>query len=315
MTVRWDSLSAECVREWAQLTNLLAEVDGTEEFYEAEDLAEKLIEPGLDPVRDTVALWNDGALIGYGQLGVKRGPPGGNLSALLGGGVHPDHRGRGIGVRVRVLLEARAMQLGGERGPGVPVHLRVPGGIEGASVRRLLEHRGYAIERYYRELERPIPGAPIAEPSVAVTPYSAELSEQVRLAHNDAFSTHWGSTPRDPLRWQSYVGSRSFRSEAGFVSLAADGRVLAYTLVCEWAPGEAWVDLVGTRQEARGRGLARACLSASLRSMAGQGYTMAGLSVDSENAQGAGALYSSAGFELQRVVASYGKVVPALGAG
>ena len=176
MTVRWGSLSGECVRERAELTNLLATVDGTEEFYEPEDLAEELIEPGVDAVRDTVAVWDDGALIGFGQLGVKRGPPSGNLSALLVGGVHPDHRGRGMGVRVMDLLEARAMQLGAERGPGVPVHLRVPGGIEDASVRRLLEHRGYAIERYYRKLERPIPGAPVAEPSVAVTPYSAELS-------------------------------------------------------------------------------------------------------------------------------------------
>lgn len=313
MTVRWDSLSAGCVREWARLTNLLAEVDGTEEFYDAEDLAEELVEPGVDAARDTVAVWDDGALIGFGQLRVKPGPAGGNHSAMLVGGVHPDHRGRGIGARIMDLLEPRALQLGVERGPGVPVHLRVPGGIEGASVRRLLEHRGYAIERYYRELERPIPGAPVAEPAVPVTPYSAELSEQVRLAHNDAFSTHWGSTPRDVPRWQSYVGSRSFRPGAGFVCLSDDGRVLAYTLVCEWVPGEAWVDLVGTRQEARGRGLARACLSACLRSLAGQGFTVAGLSVDSENAQGAGALYSSVGFELQRVVASYGKVVPALG--
>lgn len=96
-----------------------------------------------------------------------------------------------------------------------------------ALVRHLLEHRGYAIERYYRELERPIPGAPVAEPAADVAPYSAELSEQVRLAHNDAFSTHWGSTPRGALRWQSYIGSRSSRPGAGLVSLAPDGRVLA----------------------------------------------------------------------------------------
>lgn len=54
MTVRWGSLSGECVQEWAELTNLLATVDGTEEFYEAEDLAEELFELGVDPAGGTV---------------------------------------------------------------------------------------------------------------------------------------------------------------------------------------------------------------------------------------------------------------------
>jgi hypothetical protein len=33
--------------------------------------------------------------------------------------------------------------------------------------------------------------------------------------------------------------------------------------------------------------------------------------VDSENSTGAGALYASLGFELEKVVATYGKVEPA----
>jgi ribosomal protein S18 acetylase RimI-like enzyme len=80
-------------------------------------------------------------------------------------------------------------------------------------------------------------------------------------------------------------------------------------LVTQWVPGEAWVNLVGTRQRARGAGLARACLAASLRAIAEQGYAKAGLDVDSENASGAGALYASFGFKLDKVIARYGRLV------
>jgi ribosomal protein S18 acetylase RimI-like enzyme len=172
----------------------------------------------------------------------------------------------------------------------------------------MLEHRGYRIVRYFHEMQRPLPGPPIALTAQPVQPYRAELAEQVRLAHNDAFSTHWDSTARSAEAWQAQLASRTLRADASFVSTDADGSVAAYVLARQWVDGELWVDLVGSRQSARGQGLARACLSASLRAAAEQGYRSAALSVDSENGQGAGRLYSSLGFEVVRVVAMYAKV-------
>jgi len=39
MTVRWAPLTEADVAEWAELANLLAEVDRTNETYQPEDLA------------------------------------------------------------------------------------------------------------------------------------------------------------------------------------------------------------------------------------------------------------------------------------
>jgi ribosomal protein S18 acetylase RimI-like enzyme len=311
MAVSWQPLSADTVAEWTELTNVLAEADGTEEFYDAEALAEELAEPGVDPRLDTVGVWRNGMLAGFGQLRVASGLLEGQARAEIVGGVHPDHRGLGLGTEIMDRMEARAIELAGQRHPGVPVILRVSGGIEGASVRPLLEHRGYRIVRYYHELARPIPGIVPQPPQLPVRAYSAELAEAIRLAHNDAFSTHWGSVPMDPDRWSNLVESRTFRPDCSFVSVDSDGEVQAYVLVNQWVPGEAWIGLVGTRQRARGAGLARACLTASVRAMAEQGYSTACLSVDSENASGAGALYASVGFVLQRVIAHYSRVEPA----
>jgi mycothiol synthase len=311
MVVSWQPLSADTVAEWTELTNVLAEADGTEEFYDAEALAEELAEPGVDPRLDTLGVWRDGVLAGFGQLRVASGLLEGHARAEIIGGVHPDQRGLGLGTEIMNRMEARAVELAAQRHPGVPVMLRVSGGIEGASVRPMLEHRGYRILRYYHEMTRPIPGVVPPQPELPVQAYSAGLAEAIRLAHNDAFSTHWGSIPWDPDRWNNLTGSRTFRPDCSFVSLDSDGEVQAYVLVNQWVPGEAWVSLVGTRQRARGAGLARACLTASVRAMAEQGYAKACLGVDSENASGAGALYASLGFQLDRVIAHYGRSEPA----
>jgi ribosomal protein S18 acetylase RimI-like enzyme len=311
LTGNWQPLSVETVADWAELTNLLAVADGTDEFYDAEALAEELAEPGVNPRLDTIGVWRDGALAGFGQLRVSSGLFEGRVRAEIVGGVRPDQRGQGLGTEIMNRMEARALELAGQRHPGVPVLLRVSGGLEGASVRPMLERRGYQAVRYSHEMARPIPGVLPPPPRLPVRRYSAELAEAVRLAHNDAFSTHWGSIPMGVEQWQSMVESRTFRPDCSFVSLDSDGSeatVLAYVLVAQWVEGEAWVQLVGTRQQARGQGLARACLTASVRAMAEQGYTTACLGVDSENASGAGALYTSLGFELDKVIAQYGRV-------
>ena len=306
----WQPLSVETVGDWAELTNLLAVADRTEEFYDAMALAEELNEPGVDPRLDTVGAWRDGVLVGFGQLRVSSGLFEGRARAEIYGGVRPGERRLGLGTEIMDRMEARALELAGERHPGVPVQLRVSGGLEGASVRPMLERRGYQIVRYYHELARPIPGVLPEPPALPVQPFSAELAEQVRLAHNDAFSTHWGSIPVTAEHWQDLLDSRTFRPDCSFVSVDSEGVVQSYVLVCQWVAGEAWVHLVGTRHQARGAGLARACLAAAVRAMAEQGFAVAGLGVDSENASGAGALYASLGFTLQRVIAHYARVEP-----
>jgi ribosomal protein S18 acetylase RimI-like enzyme len=176
----------------------------------------------------------------------------------------------------------------------------------------MLEHRGYRLARYFHELDRSLVGELPAASPAELRPYQPELAEAIRLAHNEAFAEHWGSSPRTEQNWREAVDARSFRPACSFVSVAADGLVDAYLLAFGYVPGELYIGLVGTRPRARGRGLARACLAASLRAAAADGLTKAELSVDSENGSGAGRLYDSMGFSRVRVTSAYRKLVPPL---
>jgi mycothiol synthase len=313
VTVNWRPLDTETVADWAELVNTLAKADGTEEYYQVEDLLEELEIAGFDAAQDSVAAWQDGRLVGFGKLWIA-GSPGqdGRIGVRIEGGVHPDYRGQGIGRQIMDRMEPRARQLAAERQPGTEVWLAVFGGLPGASVRPLLEHRGFELARYFHHLARPLTGELPWASADGVQPYRPELAEAVRLAHNEAFAEHWGSAPRTEQNWRELVEARAFRPAYSFVSLAADGTVDAYVLCGQWMPGELYIELVGTRLRARGRGLARACLAATLRAAAADGLTKAELGVDSENGSGAGRLYESMGFTRVRVNAAYRKLVPPL---
>lgn len=164
---RWDHLSTDDVQAWAQLVNLLAEVDQTDEFLGPEDLAEELHEHGVDPARDTWAVWDGDALVGCGQVRVSHTlDTEGRVRIWLSGGVHPAHRGRAIGRRLIGESEIRGVELAEQRHPGRGAFWRADGNVEGASVRPMLEHRGYATVRYFNQMSRPIPGEPVSADAV-----------------------------------------------------------------------------------------------------------------------------------------------------
>jgi ribosomal protein S18 acetylase RimI-like enzyme len=303
---RWARLRAEDVPAWAELTNLLARVDETEEFYEPEDLAEELEEHEFDPELDSWAIWEGDRLVGYGQLRVRLTNDGESL-AHLSGGVHPEHRGRGLGRALMAEMEARAVAVSDQRHPGAAQLWRAPGNLEGASVRPMLAHRGYEPVRYWNEMKRVLSREPVPVPEVGALLVSPtdEHEEATRLAHNSAFKDHWGSGEISSQGWHDKWVSRASRMDVSTLALDTDGAVLAYVLVGQWVPEEAYVNLVGTAPMARGRGLAHAALLRTVGLAAAVGYDYIALDVDSASATGATRLYEKAGFHLAKTTASY----------
>lgn len=339
MTLQWATLDARAVPAWAELTRVLAEADGTGEFYSATDLAEELTEEEFDPARDSLALWDGEQLVAYARLRARTGVTHaqGHARAQLAGGVHPDYRGQGIATAMFEAMEPRALDLARRRNPGAPVSLRVDAGLESDPVRPLLIERGYSPARYFTLMRRPLPGDDLGEPDPRVRPLTPDLHEATRLAHNEAFASHWGSSPTSAENWQHVLGSHAARVEYSFVAVEGpDGpgsrsefqseppqesahasrsgspQVLAYATAGQWTERELYVTLVGTLPRARGQGLARAVLSAVITTAArSNAFDVIELDVDTQHPQRAGALYSSLGFHPVRTTAVFTRVEPA----
>lgn len=308
--LRWSHLTTDDVGAWHELMNHLAEVDATGEVFTPEILAEELGEPGFSPDTDSWTVWDDDLLVAYGIVSVSMTPDHeGRVRCHVGmGGVHQDWRGRGIGRELIARMEERAVALARERHPGTPAYLRASGGVEGAPVRHLLAHRGYAVVRYFNDLTRELPGDPLPDIAVGdatIVSESDDLEEAARLAHNAAFADHWGATDITAAQWGHYWKSVSGRPELSSLVVDDDGRVLAYVLASQFVPGELYIAIVGTRPEARGRGLAAACLARTLQRGIGTGeYATARLDVDSASPTGATRLYERLGFRTVRTFAS-----------
>ena len=321
ISLRRDALALHDV---PALTALLNAIDAHEQIGEpAEEpsIREWLQMPRLDLAADTVAVRDGEELIGFGLVTVSAHPDrDGRARVQLSGAVHPDHRRRGLGTSILDQLEARGRVLTAQRHPDLPAVLRTGGGRDpepgagpgGADVRPVLDRRGYRRVRSWLEMERALPGEALEVPApdgaeiLAPTP---EQSEAVRAAHVAAFADHWGSAPIDAETWQLWTTSHTSRPEHSTVALAEDGTVLAYAITSEDRPGVLHVALVGTRPEARGRGLARAVLARTLASGAEAGFTGAALEVDAESLTGATRLYEAVGFERAHVYATYEKPV------
>ena len=319
--LRRDALSAEDV---PALTALLNAVDAHEEIGEpAEEpsIREWLRMPRLDLATETVALRAGEELVGFGLVTVSAHTDrDGRVRVQLGGAVHPAHRRQGLGTWILEQLEARGAELAAERHPGMPAVLRTGAGRDpepgagpgGADVRPVLERRGFGRVRSWLEMERELPGEALPLPAPdgveLVTP-GPERSEAVRAAHIAAFADHWGSAPIDAETWQLWTTSHTSRPEHSTIALAEDGTVLAYAITSEDRPGVLHVALVGTRPEARGRGLARAVLARTLASAAQAGFTGAALEVDAESLTNATRLYEAVGFHRAHVYATYEKPV------
>ena len=169
---------------------------------------------------------------------------------------------------------------------------------------------GFEAHRYFLELRRPL-SEPIPEvaltPDLRLVPFDPERDDATRLAHNEAFQDHWGSSAIDEETWATWVtGHRDFRSDLSFLVLDGD-EVAGYAINAaheiEWEAlgfSEAWTHQLGVRRPWRGRGVARALLAASMQAFADEHLEFAALDVDAENPTGALALYLGIGYERDR---------------
>ncbi|HLM04485.1 MAG TPA: GNAT family N-acetyltransferase [Blastococcus sp.] len=295
------------------------QVDDTGEYPDAEDLVEWWQGWGLDAGRDGLAVCDsDAVVVAYAT--VMASPTfRGTFSVDLEGRVRPDRRGQGIGRALLAWQAERGTALRAERQPEAPsvLSVEVPGTM--ASLEALVRRQGFAPERWYREMQRPLTDLPDPRPApgVEIVPFSEDRDDEVRRAHNAAFTQHHGSSERDPDAWKAlFTGQRNFRPDLSRLAVedgVVVGYVLAYVFEADTAArGTREVSLgqIGVLPRARGRGIASATIAEVLRTAARNDCQSAALGVDTENVTGALKLYEGLGFRAIRSRVTFTLALP-----
>jgi len=257
----------------------------------------------------------DDTLVAYGAVALAHADTG-TLRVYLEGGVAPSHRHRGIGSAVLDWEIGRAKQLlaGSERQAAARLVVHVEDDMPDSVA--MLQARGFGPTRYYTELRRDL-RAPLPEPTLGrpldLVPWAAELDEQVRLAHNEAFAEHWVSEPQTAQTWAQ--GRTYFVPEWSFMVLDRTtdrAQVVGYLLSSryeqDWPSlgwSEGYIDLLGVRPGWRGRGIATALVSKAMQAYAAAGMEYASLGVDTGAPGAVFGLYSNLDFTPTRSSTMY----------
>lgn len=311
-SLTWLPLGPADNRELAELLHRVEEVDDPPYRTTAQETAEYFIDPTYSGVagRDT-----DGVMRAFGLVRLR---PAAEIYASTIGTVDPGWRRLGIGgallhwqtERARHLIGVERAAARSHRG-SVPAHV-VTTVLEGDE--RMMEHLaelGFEPRRWYRELRRdlslPVPFIDL-DRFLTVEPWSDELDDAARRAHNEAVAEGGGQSPMSAEDWAA--GRAYFAPTWSFVAVDRSGdraRVAGYLrsgrYEQDWeALGwrEGYTDMIGVLSEYRGRRVAEALLTSAMSAYASDGMQFAATGVDSDNPTGAVDLYRDLGYSPTR---------------
>ncbi|MFC4555889.1 GNAT family N-acetyltransferase [Georgenia faecalis] len=275
-----------------------------------EESAENFAEAGTDPARDTIGGFDDdGQIRAFGMVRMRTGATG-PVRALAEGGVDPQWRQRGIGAALLAWQVARTRQRLSDGAAGLGrVVVHVEDGMDDTVA--LLRRAGFTPQRWYTEMRRdlstPIPDVELAS-RLRVEPWTPELDDAVRRAHNDAFRDQWGAQEHTPETWVQ--GRTHFAPAWSFVALdrtSDRARVAGYLISGRYEhdwPAQGWsegyTEVLGVRREWRGKRIATALLTTAMRAYAADGMEYAGLGVEAAAPTGEFGLFTHLGYEPTR---------------
>lgn len=254
--------------------------------------------------------WDGADLVAYTAI-LPRAPHDGSQHFLLFGDVDPARLGEGFGTEMlrRVLDTAHRLHASGSPATRARFQTRALAGRDDQA--RLLAEHGLTVDRHNFLMFSDLAALP--EPALPddleVAAFDPATGEELRGAHNEAFSDYPNGTAVDEQTWNGFMLTAAHtRHEQSFVlrDPAAGGRVAAYVFVHEYALApsgeqgrEAYVAYVGTLPPYRGRGLATHLLAHTLHACREAGFATSSLDVDTQNPTGALGIYERAGYGVR----------------
>jgi len=304
----------------AALRNARVRADGYGEVTTLDSMRETYSHlQRCDPEKDLVVVEYEGDVVGYARTTWDDTDEGTRDHWLI---VEADTRHPGLDVQLlewgsdRAMANATAMVGDTDRPQQIVAEVLIGGARE-----PVLVAQGYVPIRYGAMMVRPhlrdIPDGPLPE-GVEIRPVADDQLRAIFEADTDAFRDHWGHVEPTDEDWNIFCdGARSTGTSLWQVAWFGDevvGQVRTYVVDGErelFGVHRAWTEHISTTRTWRKHGVASAAICASLRQLAQLGFEQAILGVDTQNPNGAFALYESLGYRVVATDAIFARPISA----
>lgn len=301
-----------------EANNLSEAADGEEWVATVEEIThihENVV--NYDVARDLIIAEVDGLIVGS-AFGSWRQENDGLYRFQIIPTLMPQWRGRGLRRAMLRWLEARLREVAAELPAGAPKAFALGAPEQATDLRALLESEGYHVARYYnqmvRPLDEPIPDFPLPD-GLELRPVTPDQYRAIWDASNEAFRDHWGFSPRPDAYFEWWITEPIFNPALWQVAwdVATSeiaGQVQTFIDADEneaFQRRRGYTETISVRRPYRQRGLARAMIVESLRTLKAQGMTESALNVDSESITGASRVYADCGFRVKSRRLAYRK--------
>ncbi|MFI2208650.1 GNAT family N-acetyltransferase [Streptomyces sp. NPDC020141] len=275
-----------------RLLNAVDEIEIGRAETDQRSVEADLSHPEADLPDNSWLALRDGEPVGYGLMWDDSGAERIDMDHYI----LPEHQD--AGERLFELMEARAVRRAADNGAAravVHLHLNTRPTVDLA----LLARRGWRTVRRYHVLTRPLDPAadPVPAPPEGLTLRDCRAEADRRIAHalvQETFADHFDHHERGYEQWLGDLGELVDWSLVWIASFEGKGDI-AVMVTSNHRTAHAWVNNLGVREEARGRGVAGHLLRHAFGVYAGLGRDTLGLGVDTANETGALRLYEAHG--------------------
>ncbi len=174
----------------------------------------------------------------------------------------------------------------------------------------ILIESGYAIDRYYHSMKRPLldlPEKPVPA-GITVRPALPKDFRKIWEAANEAFKDEYGAADPTEEWFQMFKGSSTFQPILWQVAWDGDeiaGSVLNYISLEEnelEGHNRGYTEGISVRREWRGRGVASSLICKSMAMFKAMNMDEVALTADTQNPTGAMRLYTNLGYHAYRTL-------------
>ncbi len=287
----------------------MAKADQEDDVYTLEDLRHDYSHlTHSDPATDMLFAEIDGKTIAYARVDwyQEEDPNHRIYSVILN--AHPDADAMGIEAPMIRWCETRLREKAADHPLDSARFYQAYSSVKRISHITVLESLGYKPVRYDIGMSRSLENIPEAElpEGVEVRPVRLEDCRRIWDASIEAFRDHWGFSEPDEEDYKSYTTSKYFRPDLWQVAWYEDevvGSVMNYVdpdYNQKLKRKRGWTEEISTHRQWRRKGIAKALIVRSMHMHKANGMTEVGLSVDTQNPNGALQLYQSLGYEKER---------------